>query len=56
MSQNTWQKVTSLLSMIAVIAVILGVKIITSRMDSIAAGQFGGAENYALAQKLFATD
>lgn len=56
MSQNTLQKVAVLLSMISVVAVILGVKIVTTKMENIAAAQFGGAENYAIAQKLFAND
>ncbi len=56
MSQNTLQKIAIILSMISVIAVILGIKIVTTKMDTIAAAQFGGAENYAIAQKLFSSE
>ncbi len=56
MSQNTLQKIGIILSMISVIAVILGIKIVTTKMDTIAASQFGGAENYAIAQKLFSSE
>jgi protein-disulfide isomerase len=56
MSQHTLQKVAVLLSLISVVAVVLGIKLVTNKMDSIAAMQFGWAKNYALAQKLFTSD
>lgn len=53
MSQNGLQKAAILLSLISVVAVLLGVKIVTEKMENIASLQFGGQENYQLAQKLF---
>lgn len=53
MTQNGLQKAAVLLSLISVIVVILGVKIVTNKMDTIASMQFGGAANYQTAQKLF---
>lgn len=53
MTQNGLQKAAILLSLISVVVVILGIKIITGKMETIASMQFGGAENYQLAQKLF---
>ncbi len=56
MSQNKLQKVAILLSALSVVLVLLVAKFITMKMDRIAAAQFGGEENYAIAQKLFASD
>ncbi len=56
MSEKILHRVAILLSMISVIAVILGVKVVTSKMDAIASFQFGWPQNYELAKKLFTSE
>jgi protein-disulfide isomerase len=53
MTQNWLQKVAILLSLISIVSVLLGVKIVTNKMENIASMQFGGSANYDLAQQLF---
>lgn len=56
MSEKNIHRVAIVLSMISILAVLLWIKVITSKMDRIAAMQFGWSENYVLAQKLFTSD
>jgi protein-disulfide isomerase len=56
MSQHTLQKVSLLLSLISVLVVVALGLMLTTKMDSIAAMQYGGEKNYILAQKLFANE
>jgi protein-disulfide isomerase len=53
MSQNGLQRAAILLSLISIVVVIFGIKIVTGKMDTIASMQFGGKDNYQVAQKLF---
>jgi hypothetical protein len=48
--------VAIIMSAIAIVAVAVGVRVVTSKMDTIAALQYGGAENYKLAKKLFTSE
>lgn len=56
MTDKSISRAAILLSMITLIAVILWVKVVTWKMNTIAAMQFGGSENYMLAKKLFSSD
>jgi protein-disulfide isomerase len=56
MTDKSISRAAILLSMITLIAVILWVKIVTWKMDTIAAMQFGWSDNYTIAKKLFTSD
>jgi protein-disulfide isomerase len=56
MSEKVIHRVAIILSMISIIAVLLWVKVVTSKMDNIASMQFGWPANYELAKKLFTSD
>lgn len=56
MSEKIIHRVAILLSAISIIAVVLWVKVVTSKMDAIASMQFGWPENYKLAKTLFTSD
>ena len=56
MSEKIIHRVAIILSMVSILAVVLWVKVVTSKMDTIASMQFGWVDNYQLAKKLFTSD
>lgn len=56
MSEKIIHRVALILSMVSILAVVLWVKVITSKQEAIAAMQFGWEENYKLAKTLFMSD
>lgn len=56
MSEKIIHRVAIVISLVSLVAVVLWFRVVTSKMDTIAAMQFGWVENYNLAKTLFTSD